>query len=248
MELLGNPKLAFNWDGGTAERITIGATGGYRMEIEVQGLASHAGVAPEEGVSAIAIASLAIGRLHEEGWHGQIAKGKRRGTSNIGFIHGGAATNVVTDRVQLKAEARSHDPKFRKQIVEAIETSVPRCGQASSQCRDGQRGAVTIDGRLDYESFRLADDEPCVLAAEAALRSVGLKPFRAISNGGLGRQLDDRARHSHRHAGLRPDRSAHGFRTARHRRVSSRLPRRLAVGDGENESKGRMQNERSWPL
>ena len=44
---------------------------------------------------------------------------------------------------------------------------------------------MTIDGRLDYESFRLADDEPCVLAAEEALRAEGLSPVRAISNGGL---------------------------------------------------------------
>ena len=36
------------------------------------------------------------------------------GTSNVGFIHGGEATNVVTDRVSLRAEARSHDPEFRK--------------------------------------------------------------------------------------------------------------------------------------
>lgn len=184
LELLGNPKLAFNWDGGTAERITIGATGGYRMEIEVRGLASHAGVAPEEGVSAIAIASLAIGRLHKEGWHGQIAKGKRRGTSNVGYIHGGGATNVVTDCVQLKAEARSHDPKFRKQIVQAIERAFR---EAAKEVRSatGTRGKVAIDSRLDYESFRLAEKEACVLAAEATLSSLGLKPFRAISDGGL---------------------------------------------------------------
>src|SRR4029079_16512835 len=121
VKLLGGPKLAFNWDGGTAEKATLGATGGYRMQIDIRGLASHAGVSPELGVSAIAIASLAIGRLYVEGWHGRIEKGKRRGTSNIGYIHGGEATNVVTDRVELKAEARSHDPKFRQQIVCAIE-------------------------------------------------------------------------------------------------------------------------------
>ena len=78
-------------------------------------MASHAGVCPEQGVSAIAIASLAIADLVRGGWHGLVEKGKSRGTSNVGFIHGGEATNVVTDRVTLKAEARSHDPKFRGQ-------------------------------------------------------------------------------------------------------------------------------------
>jgi tripeptide aminopeptidase len=184
IKLLGNPKLAFNWDGGTAEKVTLGATGGYRMQIEIEGLASHAGVAPELGVSAIAIAAVAIEQLHREGWHGQIIKGKRRGTSNIGFIHGGEATNVVTDHVQLKAEARSHDPKFRPQIVQAIERAFRDAAKAVRSAH-GKIGKVSIDGRLDYESFRLHDDEACVLAAEAALRSEGLTPLRAISNGGL---------------------------------------------------------------
>jgi len=184
IKLLGQPKLAFNWDGGTPEKITVGATGGYRMQIDIEGLASHAGVAPELGVSAIAIAGLAIGRLHQQGWHGQIVKGKSRGTSNIGFIHGGAATNVVTDRVQLKAEARSHDPKFRRQIVEAIEHAFH---DAAKQVRSAQgiRGKVAIDGQLDYESFRLNDDEACITVAESVLRDIGLTPVRTISNGGL---------------------------------------------------------------
>src|SRR5262249_15273982 len=148
------------------------------------GLASHAGVAPEQGVSAIGIAALAIAELQRDGWHGQIVKGKRRGTSNIGMIQGGAATNVVTDRVQIKAEARSHDPKFRQQIIRAIEKAFQT---AARQVRSasGVRGKATIEGRLDYESFRLDDDESCVTVAETALISEGLEPKRGISNGGL---------------------------------------------------------------
>lgn len=184
LKLLGNPKLAFNWDGGAVEKLTIGATGGYRMEIEIAGLASHAGVAPELGVSAIGIAALAIAQLQRDGWHGKIVKGKHRGTSNIGVIQGGAATNVVTDRVHIKAEARSHDQKFRKRIVRAIERAF---SDAVHKVRSahGARGKATVDGRLDYESFRLADDEPCVMVAEAALLSEKLSPMRGISNGGL---------------------------------------------------------------
>jgi tripeptide aminopeptidase len=184
VKMLGQPKLAFNWDGGTPEKVTVGATGGYRMQIEIEGMASHAGAAPELGVSAIAIAGLAIGRLHNEGWHGKIAKGKRRGTSNIGFIHGGAATNVVTDRVELKAEARSHDPKFRKQIVQAIERAFHDAAKQVCSAY-GKRGKAIIDGRLDYESFRLNENEPCITVAESAMCNMGLVPVRAISNGGL---------------------------------------------------------------
>jgi tripeptide aminopeptidase len=184
LKLLGNPKLAFNWDGGPAEKLTVGATGGYRMDIEVSGLASHAGTAPEKGVSAIAIAALAIADLHREGWHGLIVRRKERGTSNVGVIEGGDATNVVTERVRLRAEARSHSPPFRRRIVRAIELAFQHAAREVKSAK-GKRGTVAFEGRLDYEAFRLADDEPCVTAAEAALRSIGVEPFRAISNGGL---------------------------------------------------------------
>lgn len=181
---LSSPKLAFNWDGGPATKLTIGATGGYRMDIEVSGVASHAGVAPERGVSAIAIASLAIADLQRGGWHGDVHQGRKHGTSNVGFIHGGEATNVVTDRVVLKAEARSHDRAFRERIIRQIEKSFQK---AAKEVRNalGQTGSVNIEGRLDYESFRLADDEPCVVAADQAIRSIGLEPYRAVTNGGV---------------------------------------------------------------
>jgi tripeptide aminopeptidase len=181
---LGNPKLAFNFDGGAARTLKIGATGGYRMTIDIEGLASHAGNRPEEGVSAIAIASLAIADLVKNGWHGLVSKEDGEGTSNVGVFHGGDATNVVTDHVQLRAEARSHDPKFRQRIVNEIEAAFER---AASEVRNvaGKSGRVRCDGRLDYDSFRLSRDEPSVVAAASAIKAEGAEPELAVTNGGL---------------------------------------------------------------
>lgn len=182
--LLGNPKLAFNFDGGSPAKLTLGATGGYRMTIDIGGIASHAGGAPAEGVSAIAIASLAIADLVKNGWHGQITKGRHSGTSNVGVIHGGEATNVVTDHVRIRAEARSHEPKFRERIVKEIKTAFERAACAVRNTA-GKHGVVKIEGRLDYEAFRLAREEPCVVVLSAAVRAAGKEPEFAISNGGL---------------------------------------------------------------
>jgi len=181
---LGRPKLAFNFDGGAVEKITVGATGGYRMDIAIEGIPSHAGVAPEKGVSAIAIASLAIASLVENGWHGLVMKEGRRGTSNVGVIHSGCATNVVAESATLRAEARSHDSAFRGKIVKAIEKAF---ADAVKKVRtaDGKTGRVTFGGHLDYEAFRLPDDEPCVVAAQEAVRGIGLTPRLDVSNGGL---------------------------------------------------------------
>ncbi|MCE9631063.1 MAG: M20/M25/M40 family metallo-hydrolase [Planctomycetia bacterium] len=181
---LGRPRLAFNFDGGAVEKITVGATGGYRMDIAIEGIPSHAGVAPEKGVSAIAIAALAVASLVENGWHGLIEKDGKRGTSNVGVIHAGAATNVVAESATIRAEARGHDAAFRGKIVKAIEKAFADAVKKVKSV-DGKTGRVTVEGRLDYEAFRLADDEPCVVAAGAAVRGIGLEPRLDISNGGL---------------------------------------------------------------
>jgi len=182
--LWGKPNMAFNFDGGAPEKLTIGATGGYRMTIEVEGVASHAGVAPELGVSAVAIASLAIADLQQNGWHGQVSKPSGDGTSNVGSIHGGEATNVVTDRVTIRAEARSHVPKFRARIVREIEKAFQRAVKQVVST-EGRRGKVRSDGRADYESYLLPQDAPCVVAGQQAVRSIGLEPTLAVAHGGL---------------------------------------------------------------
>jgi len=184
LSLLGRPRLAFNFDGGTAEKLTVGATGGYRMDIRIVGRASHAGSRPEFGVSAITVASLAIADLHHHKWLGKIERGGQGGTSNIGVVRGGEATNVVTPEVLVRAEARSHHPGFRTRIVQAIERAFQRAARRVASV-EGHRAAVEIDGRLDYESFRLDDDEPCIAEAERAVRSVGGRPERAVCNGGI---------------------------------------------------------------
>jgi tripeptide aminopeptidase len=182
--MLGRPQFGFNFDGGSPTKLTIGATGGYRMEIEILGTASHAGNAPEEGVSAIAIASLAISDLVKNGWHGKIVKGQSSGTSNVGVIRGGAATNVVTDRVVIRAEARSHDPKFRERIVAEIDKAFLRAARKVRNHRK-QRGEIRLHGHLDYESYRLSPQEPCVTAGVDAVVQEGLEPELAIANGGV---------------------------------------------------------------
>ncbi len=182
--LLGRPALAFNFDGGSVDKIAVGATGGYRLNIHVTGLASHAGVAPDEGINAITIAAVAIAQLHRQGWLGKVERDGRRGTSNIGVIHAGEATNVVTPAAELRAEARGHDAAFRRQIVRAIEGAFREAAREVKNSLGG-RGKVSFEGRLDYESFRLADDDPSVLEAEAAVGALGGRPIRLVSNGGL---------------------------------------------------------------
>ncbi|MEM6689426.1 MAG: M20/M25/M40 family metallo-hydrolase [Planctomycetota bacterium] len=183
---LGKVDLAFNFDGGSIEKLTSGAIGGERMTIEISGLAAHAGVAPENGVSAIVIASKAIADLHDRGWLGKVDNEHGVGTANVGVINGGDATNVITPSVSLRAEARSHDAKMRTQIVDEIRRAFE---EAAGQVKnvDGVAGKSDFETRVDYESFCLPDDDPSIDAAKNAIASLpgGRSPFTQVADGGL---------------------------------------------------------------
>ncbi len=184
VKLLGNPAMAFNYDGGAPRDVTIGATGAWRLSIRVTGIPAHAGVHPEQGVSAIAIAALAIADLQKRGWHGLIMKRGVRGTSNVGVIQGGEATNVVTHDLLIKAEARAHDKKLRREIVDQYIAAFTRAAK-SVRSDAGKSGSVEFEVRHDYEAFRLDEKSPAVLAACDAVRQLGLTPNLRVGNGGL---------------------------------------------------------------
>ncbi|WP_235934761.1 M20/M25/M40 family metallo-hydrolase [Candidatus Laterigemmans baculatus] len=182
--VLGPIDVAINFDGGTVEKLTIGATGGERMTIEVRGRAAHAGVAPENGVSAITIASLAIAELEREGWLGRIDRSEGRGTSNVGIIQGGDATNVVTPAVHLRAEARSHDSAMRERIVARFREAFTTAAAAVSSA-EGHTGSIEFSSTVDYDSFRLSEDSPSVVVARDAVTAVGRTPYAEVAGGGL---------------------------------------------------------------
>lgn len=181
---LGQPAVCFNWDGGLPEGVVLGATGGDHLDLVVHGVASHAGAHPEDGVSAIAIAGLAIADLQRQGWLGRIQKGRSTGTSNIGVVSGGEATNVVTDCVRLQAEARSHDARFRQRIVTAYQDAFVRAA-ASVKNAAGTPGRVELTVQHKYESFRIPETSLCVQEACAAIRVEGLEPVVRIIDGGV---------------------------------------------------------------
>ena len=185
---LRRPQLGFNFDGGKPGEVVIGAIGASRLEIDVRGIASHAGVHPERGVSAIAVAASAIADLDRNGWHGAVRKGRQYGTSNVGVIEAGQATNVVTDNAILHAEARSHNPVFRERIVDAYQKAFSRAARAAKNDA-GKSARVRFHVEKAYESFVIRKSEACVRILEAAIESVGETVTHRIVNGGLDANL-----------------------------------------------------------
>jgi tripeptide aminopeptidase len=187
---LGGPAFGFNVDGRSASELGVGAVGAVRWEAEIVGKASHAGVHPEKGISATMVAALALAEVKAGGWFGKVKKGTREGSSNVGSVAGrdgrsaGDATNVVTDYVRVKGEARSHDTRFFKEIAKAYATAFRKAGAGVTD--DKGRGAkVRFLSRLDYFPFHLKPAEAVVRHAEAAGRIAGLTPTLRVGNGGL---------------------------------------------------------------
>ncbi len=181
---LGKPVMGFNYDGGDPASVTIGATGADRWSVEIRGVSSHAGVHPEDGVSATLIASRAITAIAAKGFFGAVKKGRKTGTSNIGPVQGGDATNQVTDLMVLRGECRSHDPAFLDRITEAYLAEFEKAA-ASVRNTAGECGSVKFTSSRDYHSFEMERDARVVLRTEEKIRDLGLTPLLKIANGGL---------------------------------------------------------------
>jgi tripeptide aminopeptidase len=187
---LGNPREGFNVDGRLASEITTGAVGAERWHAEIKGKAAHAGVHPEQGISATVVASLALAQVYQDGWFGKIFKDGQEGTANVGSFGGqegqsaGIATNIVTDYVFLRGEARSHDPRFVRTITSAYRDAFQAAAKQVCDER-GRCARVRFATRRDYYPFHLKPTTPVVRHALAAAEQAGLNPTLRVTNGGL---------------------------------------------------------------
>lgn len=184
MDDLGHPEMGFNIDSGDPELAIIGAIGAHRWQIDITGISAHAGVHPEHGVSAALIAARAIADIAAKGYFGLIQKDGKTGTSNIGSIQGGEASNQVTDAVHVTGESRSHHPDFLREITDTIQECFE---QAASSVTNhlGKAGKITFHRQEDYHAFRISETAPVVEATLQALKQLGRNGKTHITNGGL---------------------------------------------------------------
>lgn len=162
---------------GVCELITR-APAANHVSATVHGLAAHAGICPEEGLSAVqiaaeAIAGMRLGRLDEET------------TANLGVIQGGLATNIVPDRVVVRGETRSlsvekleaQTAHMRQRFEGAVARRSVRVGGHLYKAR------VEVDVRRQYDALAVRDDAPVVRLVQAAAAALG-RSCRTRATGG----------------------------------------------------------------
>ncbi|SET10010.1 M20/M25/M40 family metallo-hydrolase [Anaerobranca gottschalkii] len=141
-----------------------------KIEVVIKGKAAHAGVSPEEGVSAIVIASKAIAEM-------KLLRIDEDTTANIGIISGGTATNIVTDKVEIKGEARSTvEEKLNlqtKHMVDCFEKWAKELG-----------GEAIVKTERMYSAFDLTEKDPVVQNAIKAARNLGFNVVLKATGGG----------------------------------------------------------------
>jgi tripeptide aminopeptidase len=187
---LNGATMGFNVDSQLAASLITGAVGQEYWDVDVLGKAAHAGLAPENGISASLVAAVALTEARRAGWFGKVVKPEGNGTSNAGVFGGkdgkaaGEATNVVTDYVHIKGEARSVDLAFAHAITEGFREAF---GKAKAEVKnaDGETAGVKFEASHAYPPFQLSDDAPVVRRAVLAAEAIGMKPTTVFSNGGL---------------------------------------------------------------
>jgi tripeptide aminopeptidase len=139
-----------------------------KLLVTVHGLEAHAGLCPEQGISAIqvageAIAAMRLGRIDEET------------TANLGVIEGGFATNIVPNQVTVRGETRSrNDAKLRTQTEHMVACFEQAAGRHRVRV-EGREHAARVDAKVrqDYERLDVPADSGIVRLVRGAVEGRG---------------------------------------------------------------------------
>lgn len=176
--LLGSKNLSkkidadfcFTIDGGDVSEIVNQAPSQDSIGVTILGKAAHAGVHPEEGISAIKVASEAIASM-------KLGRIDKETTANIGVIKGGVASNIIPEKVELKGEARSHNMKKLKLQIEHMKSMLKKsCVKHKAKLKFKITPA--------YRSFYIEKDEPCLVIVRKVAKKIGIKTILKKTGGG----------------------------------------------------------------
>jgi tripeptide aminopeptidase len=171
-------RYGYALDSSGINRVVVAAPAANKIKITVKGRAAHAGLCPENGISAFqlaakALCSMQLGRLDGES------------TCNFGVIHGGIATNIVPERVTLEGEVRSHSTEKLDRYTEDIRRQFQRVMDewTPSEATGPDRPSFEMEVKNDFPALSLAPESPVIKRIEAAARAAN-KSLSYVTAGG----------------------------------------------------------------
>ena len=161
------------------DTVITGAPAANKFRIDIHGHAAHAGLNPEDGVSAVQIAANAISKLH-------LGRIDEETTCNIGVIQGGVATNIVPALATVKGEIRSHSPEklelYTKKVKSAFREAVDEWQRSSAH--HPKKPTLQIDMAAEYPAMRLESDSPVIQRLHSAEKKIGRQLTYIVAGGG----------------------------------------------------------------
>ena len=148
------------------------------IEVWVKGLAAHAGVCPEKGISALEVAAYALSQM-------KLGRIDKETVANFGVVQGGRVTNVVMDELYLKGEARSlNNAKLDKQTAH-MKACFEKAVKHFTKKIDGKirKPQVKFVAVQRYPAVHVPKGHPMVKAVLTAGKKQGLD-IRAVASGG----------------------------------------------------------------
>lgn len=165
-----NADFAFVLDGGGAPgKIIVKAPAQENIEVKIKGRPAHAGVSPEEGISAVMVAARAIEKM-------KLLRIDEETTANIGIVKGGIATNIVMPELEILAEVRSLDnSKLKAQVQHMVDTF--------EQAASDFGAKIEIKTKRMYDAFNVDENDEIVNVLKRVFSIMGIEPT-VISTGG----------------------------------------------------------------
>lgn len=168
--------LVLDSDG--VDELVTRAPAANRIVFTVHGLEAHAGVCPENGISAIQVAAQAIAAM-------RLGRIDAETTANLGLIHGGMATNIVPREVVVRGEARSRNVEKLEAQTRHMIDCVREAARRHRVTLNGKEMEARVEERIerDYDLMDLPDDSRIVRLVSEAARSLG-RPLSTRPTGG----------------------------------------------------------------
>ena len=137
---------------------------------KITGKPAHAGLQPENGISAIMVASRAIENM-------KLLRIDEETTANIGIVKGGIATNIVMPELEIVAEARSlSEEKLDAQTNHMVETFKNAAKEFGAE--------IEIEVKRAYGPFNIYETDEIVQLAKKAFSNMNIEGKTASTGGG----------------------------------------------------------------
>lgn len=152
-----------------------------RFKIIVKGKAAHAGIAPEDGINSIYLASKAISRL-------KLGRIDDETTCNIGLIQGGKATNIIPEETIINGEVRSHSQdklkKVQDEIISSFIEEARIYREVHKMSKNEHLPTIHVEVTNDYPLMDISSEHKLVRIAKEASLELNAEIKTGISNGG----------------------------------------------------------------